>query len=476
MKQKIFFIFGCLLFTYWRTYAQSDPVGVPVGGCKEWRNGHWAEVPCAGSNNETTGKVPAGPTKRQRKIAEYNERVDKANNLKDQANEAAIRNDAKEALRLAKAAQDMINDHKWLKEWIEQLEDYILKGELRIQANDLRNKYYAAGKSYNLQEAYSYLKQASKIDPGSLMPGEKDWLHYIEEEIRKDPRYLETNTGAKNYLTASLENFSQALDTTSLAGGLKITESIDTVLNNSGTDENDENSRLIKKINLLAEKLSWPDDEQLRLKQALDSFNIDGEINLNESERKSRATKVWSTIESRGEIAQLKEKAMQEKGMSMPAAGQQSFQDCALFALANAAGLPYGIVAARAAKLISEAEWRSPEEKSNPQKVIKEEGLNGGEVLFLAEAFGQVEIIRSSDFEETIKGGRPVMINIIPGHQVVLSKTFQHNGKTWYEMIDSNLNGPWERRYLNDEELRVLITENGIAFKPEAGTVPKFLR
>jgi hypothetical protein len=138
------------------------------------------------------------------------------------------------------------------------------------------------------------------------------------------------------------------------------------------------------------------------------------------------------------------------------------------------------VVASRAAKLIGEGEWRNASERKNPQKVIEEKGLNGGEVLLLAETFGKAKVVHSADFAKTINDGSPVLVNVVPkgaigGHEIVLTRTFQHSGKTWYEMIDSN-QGPQERRYLSHKELSIIMQENGVAFSPDSGTTPKLFR
>ncbi len=234
-----------------------------------------------------------------------------------------------------------------------------------------------------------------------------------------------------------------------------------------------------KSMTDLAKKLGWSDEEIARLDSALNKLGMDGDSIVNSLQIVSN----WSTIHQRGENAELKIKANGGAGPGLPGAGKQSTGDCAVFALANAAGLPYSVVAARAIKLITEGEWRNEEYRKDPQKVFKDGGLIGGEVLMLAEAFGQVEIIKSKDFEQALKSGRSVMINVAPyngnlngGHEVVLTKTFNHNGETWFEMIDSNREGPWQRQYLNNKELQSILLENGVVFRPEKGTVPKSLK
>jgi hypothetical protein len=135
------------------------------------------------------------------------------------------------------------------------------------------------------------------------------------------------------------------------------------------------------------------------------------------------------------------------------------------------------VAATRAAELIRQGEWHSAEERAHPQQVIESTGLTGGEIVLLAEDFGSAEVVQSSDFAKTVKSGRPVLIGVLPangdlygGHQVVLSKTFQHDGETWFEIMDSNHDHPL---YLSKKELSTILVERGVAYRPEKGTVPK---
>jgi len=240
-----------------------------------------------------------------------------------------------------------------------------------------------------------------------------------------------------------------------------------------------EGRRVIKGMNALAKRLGWSLDKQTRLDKALNSLGIDP-AKWSDSDQIRRT---WKDVLTRGQDADLVQEASQGGGLGFPGAGKQTYaQDCAIFALANAAGLPYGVVAARAAKLIHQGEWRSASERANPQKVIEQKGLIGGEVVMLVEAFGQAEVVPSSDFAKTLKEGRPVLVGVVPkggdarfGHAVVLTKTFHHGGETWYVMMDSN-QGPQQRLFLSAKELNTLLKENGVAFRPEPGTTPKLLR
>lgn len=236
----------------------------------------------------------------------------------------------------------------------------------------------------------------------------------------------------------------------------------------------------INNILLLAKRLpDWSDDKQTRLKIALENLKFDGDTNAG----RAAIRQAWDAVRSRGQPQALAQLAARGDGPGLYASGQQTVhQDCALFALATASGRPYGLVAARAAELIRDGEWRVAADRAEPQKAIERVGLIGGEVILLAEIFGQVKVVQEIDFANTLKSGQPIMVNLVPasgnvnsGHQVVLTKTFQHQGARWYEMIDSN-QGPLRRLYLSDTELRTMQQESGIAFRPNKETMPMLLR
>ncbi len=237
---------------------------------------------------------------------------------------------------------------------------------------------------------------------------------------------------------------------------------------------NPEVVRIINEMNALAKRLGWSAAEQDRLATALNRLSSDGDQNVTDIQIR----RAWQDVLVRGQDGDIARKAAQGDGPGLIGAGKQSFEDCAIFALANASGLPYSVVAARATKLIGEGEWRNAAERANPQKVIEQKGLIGGEVVMLAEVFGQAVVVPSSAFAKTLKEGRPVMVNVVPengnvdgGHEVVLTKTFQHSGETWYEMMDSNQGA--RRLYLSSKELNTMLQENGVAFRPDPGTIPE---
>ena len=240
-----------------------------------------------------------------------------------------------------------------------------------------------------------------------------------------------------------------------------------------------EAARIIKGMNALATRLGWSVDERARLETALNRLGFDGDPNVTSAQ----IIHAWQDVLAREPDGDIARAASNGEGPGFPGAGDQTqYQDCVVFALANAAGLPYGVAATRATELIRQGDWRSAADRANPQQVIEQKGLTGGEMIMLAEVFGQAEVVSSSAFAKTLKEGRPVMVNVVPedgnvdrGHEVVLTKAFQYGGAPWYEMMDSN-QGAQRRLYVNAQELNTLLKENGVAFRPEPGTTPRLLR
>ncbi len=226
-------------------------------------------------------------------------------------------------------------------------------------------------------------------------------------------------------------------------------------------------------MNAYAKRMQWEENKRARLETALNALHADGDDNATDVDIRQ----AWRDISSREGQADLLRAASRGDGPKIVWSGRQSHEDCAVFALASAAGLPYSVAATRAAELIRQGEWRGAEERAHPQQAIENKGLNGGEVVLLAEDFGSAEVVPRTDFAKTLKSGRPVLIGVVPadgdlsrGHEVVLSKTFQQGGGTWFEMMDSNHDHPL---YLSNKELGVILLERGVAYHPEKRTVPK---
>lgn len=248
-----------------------------------------------------------------------------------------------------------------------------------------------------------------------------------------------------------------------------------------------ERQSLIDWFNALAKRLQWTAEEQARLDNALNLLSDDGRDNVTGAQ----VTRVWQDMHARGRSAEWARAAASGKGPRFQGsvdAGIQSFFDCTVFALANATGEPYGVVAARATKLIREGEWRDAAARAAPQQAIEQGGLWVGEVVMLAEAFGEAEVVNSAAFAATLTAGRSIMVGVFaegvvfpadgtpaPAHMVALTRTFQRGPDTWFEMIDSNP-GPRRRLYLSAEELLTILAQSGVAFRPNASNVPKVPR
>jgi len=239
-------------------------------------------------------------------------------------------------------------------------------------------------------------------------------------------------------------------------------------------------ARRIAMMNAMAKGLEWEPKALERLDAALNGLDVDGDP----TGLVSTVARAWQAIRSRAQDPVLVREASRGDGPGLPGSGKQSFQDCTLFALATASGELYEVVAARATRLIEDGEWRTVAEREHSQEVIERHGLNGDEVIMLAESLGQAEVVRSGDFPRILKEGRPILVCVsVPDareerdffHQVVLTRSFQHDGGTWYEMQDSNLD-PSKRRYLSEQELQVILMENGVAYRRDSGRTPKLLR
>jgi hypothetical protein len=225
-----------------------------------------------------------------------------------------------------------------------------------------------------------------------------------------------------------------------------------------------------------AEEQGWDADELKRIKTALDKLPAKLDDVLQDD-----IFEVWGNIHSRSQQGRFAQMASLGAGPVLVSSGEQAgFNDCAVFALANTTGRPYGVVASVAAEILRGAAWRTTGERDNPQHTIETTGLNGGEVILLAEAFGQVKVVTDQEFVNVLEGGDAIMVNVVPeelgsGHETVISKTFEYDGATWFEMMDSR-EGQLRRLYLTEKELKTIILENGIVFYPDSKTVPKLLR
>lgn len=229
----------------------------------------------------------------------------------------------------------------------------------------------------------------------------------------------------------------------------------------------------------LARSKHWDPEEIARVRSISSELRGDGDRSV-----LSGAIKLtWDRIEGRDGNVELAREAAAGEGPQLSDIGTQSFNDCTIFAVASAAGMPYGAVAAQATQMIRDAAWRGQADRDDPQGAIERWGLLGDEVILLAETFGRARLVPSGEFAAVLREGLPVMVcvNVVDDdlhlslHETVLSRVFRHEDETWYEMIDSNTEVT-KRRYLSSRELFILLEENGVAYQPEAGSTVRPLR
>jgi hypothetical protein len=229
----------------------------------------------------------------------------------------------------------------------------------------------------------------------------------------------------------------------------------------------------------LAASLGWSHEKQACLAIGLNRLGFDA----NHVYDANAASQAWHSMEARGEDAQLAAAARAMGGMKLTGSGTQTnHQDCVVFALATATGRPYGVVAAQAAFLIRNGEWRAQALRADPQQTIEADGLSGGEAVMLAENFGRARVVEPAAFERSLASGETLVVAISPsagrtdhGHEVVLASAFRHGGRTWFEIVDSS-KGPLTRRFASQAELDAMLIENGVAFRPDPGRTPALLR
>jgi len=398
--------------------------------------------------------------------------------------------------------------------------------ERRDAAHALNDQGREAYKKGDWAAAASYFQQALQNNPDSdVIRQNLAYARAKENEEREAAERRRQDKVAADNMQKSIQSFAQSLNAAPSSGGLDFDGGVSTTAAKAGsksdgldfttnTDASVVDLRdaktltldpsrvkgtfvpgsgstprtaeslesVIKSMSALAKTLGWSAEEQTRLARELNALDADGTPGTTVRQ----GYEAWANMQAREKDPALAREAAKVGGVGFPGAGKQSTNDCTIFALANAAGLPYSVAAARATKLISEAEWRDPAERANPESVF-EKGLNGQEVIMLAEAFGQAQVVPSSAFAATLNNGRPILLAVVLTqkqesnkysqgyHEVVLTKTFQHEGETWFEMMDSNQPAT-VRHYLTAKELGVIMFENGVAFRPDPRTTPKLFR
>lgn len=230
--------------------------------------------------------------------------------------------------------------------------------------------------------------------------------------------------------------------------------------------------------------LDWDRRERGRVIEAMDLIVLD---QPNSSPR-SVISEAWGRMYGTAGRTDLAAAAAAGDGPNLAASGRQSGEDCAVHAIATASGRSYDEVAAVASAIIRRGTYRPAFQREDPRGVLHLEGLNAAELILLAEALGEVEIVPADRFSATLRRGRPVTVGVwvatydmvggvvsngVERHQILLSRTFELDRKTWFEVIDSNHDAPF---YLSLEDLNVIQMENGLAYRQETRREPHLLQ
>jgi hypothetical protein len=157
-------------------------------------------------------------------------------------------------------------------------------------------------------------------------------------------------------------------------------------------------------ISLLAGTGDWDRKERARFDEALHHLQLD----VDRSGNNDAIATVWGGLYA-DPPADLVADASRGKGAAPRITDRlQSGEDCAIHAMATASGRSYEDVAAIAATIVQRGSYRASVERNEPMKVIKGQGLFGGEVIALAEILGAVEIVPPNRFVATLQAGRPL--------------------------------------------------------------------
>jgi hypothetical protein len=277
-------------------------------------------------------------------------------------------------------------------------------------------------------------------------------------------------------------------DVVDLRGNKSIVDPNDSTLGHGKLAESDLSQpikqKVIRDLNTRAKTLGWSDAKIKHLNNELNHLDLDQKDIINSSPIDIKD--IWDALEARSLDKGFAQDVALGQGPNLTVgAGTQTNQDCTLFALANATRLPYGYVAAQATALVRETKYHNAKERDYPEKTIEMNGLNVGEVVMLGESLGHTDVVAPDAFAGTLRQGKPVLVALsiytggpgqqIEQHEVLLTKTFQHNGATWYEMMNSN-EDPRTRQYVSEKELGTLLTSKGVAYSPDSGTVVKSLK
>ena len=151
------------------------------------------DTPASGGGG--VGSDDSRPSSRDR---EYSQRIDKANKLLREAKAAARADNAHAALRLAREAQAMADDYKWLSNWVRQLENYIAQEGERQRAVAARKVADAAREEANAaydrgdwRAALVLYQRALATDTDSLSDYGKKRVKDLDQRLKKETEAAE---------------------------------------------------------------------------------------------------------------------------------------------------------------------------------------------------------------------------------------------------------------------------------------------
>lgn len=375
--------------------------------------------------------------------------------------------------------------------YYERMRDYTASAADRSWLNDRINRMRAAivwdraGTMAGAGDRLALYERAIDITPEIATPeglAMVAWLRGAAAEeggnlrlaVRRYREAIAMPANDTEYNRSSLADLERRLD-----GPLRTTTEAIAALN---VRERDDEQAVITSV--LATAGEWERQERNRVREALDLIVLD---------RDNRSTTAaigaaWGRLYATEGSADLVARAANGDGPGLLASGRQLGQDCAVYAIATASGRSYDEVSAVASALIRRGTYRTRSERDDPRAVLQNEGLNAGELILLAEALGEVEIVPADRFAAALRQGRPVTVGVwapayqlingtvaegVGRHQIVLSRTFQTGRETWFEVIDSNHDAPL---YVRLSDLAAIQAENGLAYRAEPRREPHLLQ
>ncbi len=202
-------------------YVPDPGPGVCVQNCGNNSNSHTPSYSPPDHNNAADARAAR--------------RVERANKLLHASNAAARSGDAREALRLAREAQAMADDYKWLKERVQQLEDHIAAHE---RAEDALKAGDAANRAGNTALALEHYQRLVREPTGNTehnhkliarlqirLQAEKEEKEEKAQAEKEAKAQAERDRLAGERIRKNLADFIASLDTGAPAPGVLVTQS-----------------------------------------------------------------------------------------------------------------------------------------------------------------------------------------------------------------------------------------------------------